>query len=466
MQKKRIVILGAGISGLSLAWYLRKQLGRTAEITILEKSRRAGGWIQTIHKEEFLFEQGPRSCRTVGNGLATLQLIEDLGLQEKVIVASPAARQRYIYANQQLQRLPTSPLSLVFSPLLPLFVKSLWKDMREPSGNEIDESIFNFVSRRLGTEVAEKFIDPLVTGIYAGDIRKLSVKCCFPALYNWEKQHGSLLKGMILRKKKKDEEVSEFIKLIREHSVFTLQDGMETLIQALVKALPKELKLSTQVESLKINKDNIGVHTSELGIIHADHVFSTLPPHELGRLIREADGKLSKHLQSIRSTSVAVINLGYKQKVLPCEGFGYLVPSKEKEEILGTVWDSSAFAQQNHSPDETRLTVMLGGEHMPDFHNYKESDFLGMALRSMAKHLNINREPDALSIKVAAHAIPQYEIGHAEFVKEVRSQLSSISEKITITGSGFDGVSVNDCIFHSKSLSKASFEHNTVTQTS
>ncbi len=159
---RHIVILGAGISGLSTAWFLKKRFGKEIALTIIDKSKRPGGWMQTSHTGGFLFEQGPHSCRATGAGLATLQLAEELGLQDHVVTADPASHIRYLYHNQSLQRLPTGPLSCLFSPLMKGIIPALIRDWRTPPGNQDDESIYDFFSRRFGPSIAERFADYLL----------------------------------------------------------------------------------------------------------------------------------------------------------------------------------------------------------------------------------------------------------------------------------------------------------------
>ena len=195
---KKIIILGGGISGLSLLWSLKKKHGKQADVILLEKTSRVGGWIRTVKKEGFLFEKGPRSCRTQGHGRATLRLIEELGLQKQVIQADASAHHRYLYFQQHLQKIPSSFLSFLFSPLTRKIIPHLLKEWLVPKAREEDETVHDFFSRRISREAAETFVNSLTLGIYACDSRKLSIKSCFPSIYAWEQQYGSLLKGALL----------------------------------------------------------------------------------------------------------------------------------------------------------------------------------------------------------------------------------------------------------------------------
>jgi protoporphyrinogen/coproporphyrinogen III oxidase len=418
-MKKHIIILGAGISGLATVWNLKKK-HPDIRLTVIEKSSRAGGWIQTIEKEGFLFEQGPRSCRSSGTGLATLQLIEELGLEDQVIVADPVASTRYLYFNHSLKKFPWGLTSLAHK-ILP----ALWRDWRAPSAQQ-DESIRDFISRRLDPAFADYLMDPLTSGIYAGDISKLSIQSCFPLLHSWEDHKGSLIRGAWHQRKNKApvDDRSDFVKKIQKSPLFSLKGGMESLIKELVNQLGVTIHYNSECDKIEERPEGMIVVLADGTRLDADQVISTLPSKDL------------------HYASVVVVNLGYRHSVLPKSGFGYLIPSNQKESILGCVWDSSVFPQQNRF-DETRLTVMMGGVHHPEVSNESPEKIEKMALEALRNHMGIVDSPDAIAIKIARCAIPQYEVGHLNWVQQVQSGLSQNNRWI---GTAFNGVSVNDCI--------------------
>jgi oxygen-dependent protoporphyrinogen oxidase len=450
---KKIIVIGGGISGLSLLWYLRKRHGSAASLTLLEKSDRLGGWINSYKKEGFLFERGPRSCRTRGSGKATLRLIEELGLQRQVIVADQAAQQRFLYLDKHLQKIPCHLFSLLFSPLTRQVVFNLFKEWQISPGENEDETIHAFFTRRLGHEVAEHFLDPFVSGIYGGDIHELSMKSCFPDLFHWERQHGSLTKGAFLHFFKNRAPLpSPYIKKMCQESLFSFREGMQTLSNVLVQNLHESILCEQEVTDLNFQEKGIELGLAQGKTLWADQVYSTLPPASLAALIRPHHLPLANLLSSIANASIAVVGLGYKKKLLIPKGFGYLIPSKEKEEILGMVWDSCAFPQQSLHPSETRLTVMLGGTRMSDFSQKKESDFLSGALKAISNHLQIHAVPDAVDIHLAQNAIPQYLVGHEQKKVLIGKYLQELSPHLQLLGSAFNGVSVNDCIAQAYSM--------------
>ena len=440
MKKPQFVILGAGISGLALAWFLKQQYADQIDLTLLEKSNHVGGWIQTIQKDGFLFELGPHSCRANSLSRTTLELIEGLGLQDQVITAHPSARKRFLYTQKRLQALPSNLLSCLFSPLMRNVPAAILRDWWTPRGNGEDESIYTFISRRFGHKIAEQFMDPLVSGIYAGDIRQLSIQSCFPQLLESEQTHGNVLRGMF-SKKTQENVGSTFIQEVQKHGIFSFKKGMETLPQALAANLDNFIRKSCPVKALNFQPENIVVELENNETLLADHVFSTISANAFAQLIMEKHPAFAAKLNTVKSTSVAVVNLGYHQKVLKQAGFGYLVPSAEDEDILGVIWDSSVFPQQNHDSRQTRLTVMLGGENNPELCLESEIQIYERAVQAVKRHLNICIPPDAFHVSIAREAIPQYKVGHQARLKTIQQELNQLSPHITLLVSSYHGVS-------------------------
>ncbi len=454
MKKKRFVVLGAGITGLSLAWYLKKRWGDNATITVIEKNSQVGGWIQTLEKEGFLFEQGPRSCRIRRNESTTLTLIEALNLQHEVITPSKKAQKKYLWNNGSLKKMPSSMLGALFHPLTRKVLLPCIKELFQSEGKLEDESVYNFFSRHFGTSFTNQFIDPLVSGIYAGDMHRLSIKACFPQFYEAAKSHGSVLRGMLMQKKDTLTKKSPFVLKMEKEALFSFKKGMHTLPLALYNTMKENVLLSTELTSLQLHSDNIHLTLSDGQQLLADHCFSTLPAEALLPLLTpSAPSALKTKLSSLQRSSVALVSLGYQQSVLKYKGFGYLIPEKEKEEILGAVWDSTLFPEQQSTPDTTCITVMLGGSRMPHILEKTDGDLALMALNAVSKHLNINNLPHTLHVTRTVNAIPQYAVGHDEEVKEIESMIHSLSPHLTIAGTSFYGVAINDCILTAKKLS-------------
>jgi protoporphyrinogen/coproporphyrinogen III oxidase len=348
----KALIVGGGITGLSAAWHLLKQNPKV-KITLLEKENRLGGWIRTCNEGGYLFEKGPRTFPFSRNP-HLLELIRALKLE--IISSDPSAEKRFILHKGKL-RTPGSFLPT----LIPYLIRELFI---RPATSE-DESIYDFASRRFSPKIAETFFDPLTLGIYSGDIRKLSIRACFPALYKWEREKGSVVRGLFSSPKSKAK------------GLFTIKSGMETLIQELQKQLPIEIVLNCPVE--KIFEHEVVANGKTY---HADRVISALPPRCANR-------------------SIWVVNLAYADDVLAKKGYGYLIPTQEKESLLGVIFDSAIFPQQNRT-SETRLTAMVRPE---------ETEPLQAALSAVERHLGISSEPIHTSTFLAKSAIPQFEVG-------------------------------------------------------
>ncbi len=448
---KHIVILGAGISGLATAWFLKQFLDDAVKITVLEKSCRAGGWIESLRLQDFLFEQGPRSCRTKGNGRETLQLVEALGLQGQIIAAHPSAKGRFIYHQKNLHSLPRHPLVMPFSPLMRGWLQACWRDWMSPKSVEPDESLHTFFSRRIGSEWCDRLIDPFVSGIYAGDSRKLSIKSCFPLLWQWEQEHGSLLKGAWRHPKRPPSE-SAFVSEWEKEPIFSFKQGMERLTNELAKQLEGMIRFSCEPKSIRFTPQDVHITLTNGEQIEADHVISAIPALSLAPLLSN-HSTVAEYLQMIPYATLMVVNLGYRKKILKSDGFGYLVPSQEKEAVLGCVWDSCVFPQQNTRENETRLTVMIGGARTPEVETYSEKRGKSIALEAMQNHLGIEVEPDVAYVRLARQAIPQYQVGHQQLLSTLYHQLTSLP-RLTLTGNSFDGVSINDRVTQARLLAE------------
>jgi|694.fasta_scaffold21217_8 oxygen-dependent protoporphyrinogen oxidase len=424
-EGKKVVVIGAGISGLTAAWALKQRFGKKIQLHLLEKAERAGGWIHTIHKDHFVFELGPHSFRQSSACPDALKMIESLQLQNQIVYPDPAARNRYLYCHRQLLRVPSNPASFLFSALGRKMLRGAWKDFWSPKGKGTDETIHDFFTRRFGIAFVETFIDPLVSGVYAGDPKQLSIKSCFPSLLKLEQEYGSLGRGFLFSSSKRG-------------GIFSFKGGMQTLTQTLAKYLDGELKLSTEVKKLHTHSKGVEVELNNGESLHADYVLSAVAYPTL-------TSWLNLELPpSPTFSSVAVVSLGYNKQVLKNKGFGYLIPSSEKQDILGVIWDSACFPEQNTTPDQTRLTVIIGGTRAKAFPS--EEGCVKMALDAVFSHLKIEDSPAVIHSSKASSAIPQYGIGHVEKIQLLEKKIAEFCPYLSFIGQSFYGSAVPDCI--------------------
>lgn len=452
---KNYVIIGGGISGLTLAYYLKKKFKNSASIKIMEKSNRVGGWINTVNQKGFLFEKGPRSFRTSGSGINTLELIEELHLENEVIIASSDAKKRYIYFNQKLEPLPDSLFSFIKSPLTKGIVPALFKDLWRNPPKSDDETIAEFCARRLKAEIGERLIDPVISGIYAGDIHQLSLRSCFPDLHTFDQKNISILKSLIFRKKKNNSiEKSEFVKKLSKQPLFSFKEGAMVLVNRLADLLKDEIQYFRDAKDLKMTSHGVNVELFDGETLLADQVFLTTPFENVLPLLKNID--IQKHHLSLGAASVAIVNLGWKKNVLNKKGFGYLIPYKERTSpVLGVVFDSMTFPEQNSHCEETRLTVMLGGTTHKEILEMDTPQIENLAINTIKDHLKITSLPEEIHCSIAKRAIPQYLRGYDKMTTDLKKELSfKTLDRIKLLGSAWNGVSMNDCILAAKHLAE------------
>ncbi len=442
MQKKQVIILGAGISGLSSAWYLaRTEL--PLEITILEKSSRAGGWMHTDHTTGFHFEKGPRTFKA-DKCPATLRLIVELGLQEELIWSEARPHHRYLWHEGEMHRFPTNPIAFLFSPITKGFLRALLTEWKKPV-KCADETVWEFVMRRFNYDVARLFFDPMVVGIFGGDIRKISVRACFPRLKHWEETYGSLTKGFFAHMKEKKclSPYSKDVEGLPLSAMFSFRSGVEQLPQSIVNQIPAKIRYQQQIKEILKVEDRFVVKTDKEQF-SCDFLFCALPVAETGRLLENLAPETSKELLKIPSLGVDVVNFGYESQVLPFQGFGYLTPTHSHEDILGVVFDSSVFPEHNRSTQETRLTIKL------EETGRSEEKIIDAALKGIRRHLGISQIPKSISFKRTPRSVPQYGVGHLEKMSELNHQFSQKHSQCRLVGSYLAGVSVDNCIARAK----------------
>ena len=410
----KIAILGAGISGLSLAYFLRQQ-NPELDVTVFEKSARVGGVMNSTVQDGFFFEQGPRTFSTK-KAPHLLQLIKEVGLTDALLFSS--AQTRYLYFEGALRQVPTSLPKLLLSPLVKGVVQGILKDLRHPKGIKEDESIYSFVKRHAGELVAKRLVEPLVLGVHAGDYTQLSVSACFPEWKEYEYKYGSLLKGMY-----KEYQASSHPPL------FTLDGGIKKLPEKLAELSSAKILLNKEVLSLEETEVGAYVNGSFF-----DHVVCALPAGVMEHLV---PAKYLPFFSSFKSLTLSCVNVAFSSALVPKDGFGYLVPSTEKDTILGVIFDSSVFPQETKE-NMSRVTVMMRGEK-----NAEER-----ALSALKRHLGISEKPLFIKAHTYKNYLPQLPVGHLRNVDRLQS------DSISFIGNYIHGASVNRCINEAKQVAR------------
>ncbi|XP_072166347.1 protoporphyrinogen oxidase-like [Diadema setosum] len=489
VRRADVVVLGGGISGLASAFYLTSPQNTGAsdrqkghkKIVLLEGSPRIGGWIHSnLTPEGAVHERGTRSIRPAGIvGKNTLDLVSAIGIEDQVVPVTrshPATQNRFIYTPGGLHRLPSSLGGLVRqqTPFSQSLAARLAREPFAPRCHEEDETIHDFFSRRLGREVAEFLADPFCRGIFAGNSRELSMKACFPALFDAERKYGSIILGSMRSKPEKVPDVGK-TRLAQQAAEekwasWTLTNGLQTLPNKLSDWLIQQgVEVHSSTPCVKVefgHRDEgdlsrqVAQVTTEDAVWEAEHIICSTSSQVAQALLPAEHSRLSDLLSAITSCAVAVVNLEFDDLRLPVNGFGYLVPSSVPSKILGVVFDSCAFPELDRRKDPTtRLTCMMGGawfnELFGDPNHSDLDDLLHSALEAIKNQMGINQQPAYAKVNILHDCIPHYKLGHTKLVDDIQSYIKDHRLPLTLVGASYRGVSVNDCIMQARQAVQA-----------
>jgi oxygen-dependent protoporphyrinogen oxidase len=437
----KTIILGAGISGLTVAYTLQKAQP-DADITLLEKSNTSGGWIKSHIQDNFVLEQGPRGIRPKGKGQNTLKLIEEIGLMNRLIIANPEAKRRFIF-NNGLQEFPKGLLSLIQSPLRNTLISALKKDFTINSFPFNEENLAQFSNRHFGESFTDNILQPVVSGIWGGNIHKLSAMATIPKIVLLEQKEGSLLKSFLKHRPQK--KPWAFSKILEQATLISFPNGLQELPKRLAEILKKHIHYNTNIQKITQDKSTFLVNT-ETDTYQANRIISAIPAHALSLLIFDLDKALSHKLSQITYAPMAVVTLAFKHTVHTCKGFGYLNRQQDSKDILGVIFNEQTFPE-HASSNEQSLTVMMGGALYPDFSSMCQDEWIDKALVAISSHLNITAKPDITLCKIIPKAIPQYNMGYLQIIESLQKHCPL---HFHLTGNYMGGVSVIDTIAHAQ----------------
>nr|XP_060499211.1 protoporphyrinogen oxidase [Panthera onca] len=433
---RTVVVLGGGISGLAASYHLSRA-PCPPKVVLVEASERLGGWIRSVRGPGgAIFELGPRGIRPAGAlGARTLLLVSELGLDSEVLPVRgdhPAAKNRFLYVGGALHALP-SGLRGLFRPSPPFSKPLFWAGLREltaPRGKDPDETVHSFAQRRLGPEVASLAMDSLCRGVFAGNSRELSVRSCFPSLFQAEQTHRSVLLGLLLG---------------ADRTVSSSWLSTQSLLPVWCLGKWGNAPILSVPQMFSSRQVSLGDSS-----LDADHVISAVPASVLGKLLPAEAAPLARALSAITAVSVAVVNLQYRGARLPVQGFGHLVPSSEDPGVLGIVYDSVAFPEQDGSPPGLRVTVMLGGSWLQTLEArgavLSQELLQQQAQEAAATQLGLKEPPSHCLVHLHKNCIPQYTLGHWQKLEAATHFLASQRLPLTLAGASYEGVAVNDCI--------------------
>jgi oxygen-dependent protoporphyrinogen oxidase len=442
-MNKKIIVIGAGISGLTSAYLLSK---KGFDVKILEKNNSVGGSIESVIENGFLFDRGPNSALETTPVIG--QLIRELELEPELLYASKQANKRYILRDNTLHPLPMSPPGLIKTKLFS--TKAKLRLMAEPfigrSNDGYYQSLAEFVRRRLGQEFLDYAINPFVAGVYAGRPEDLSVKSAFPKLYALEEKYGGLIMGTVrsIRERKKRAEVAK-----QSAKMLSFKSGMIALPKAIEKYFGSNILLSSEVTSVDKTENGFSVSYQQNGTtnkIDCDAVLSTIPAYTASRIFTKYDKEFKTHADPIYYPPVLVYYLVYNRKNIKQEldGFGFLIPAKENKSFLGALWSSVIFSDRT---DETKaaFTLFIGGSRNPDFVKEDRKTLLTKVRKEFEALMGIGADPIFTSERFWEKAIPQYNIGYVEH-ERFFDDFEKRNPGLFISGNFRGGISVGDCI--------------------
>lgn len=443
----KIAVIGGGISGLSAAFRLR-QAGN--EVTVFEAASRLGGKIHSEKVDGFLVEHGPNGF--LASRPSAVKLATDLGLGQRMLPADQRSNTRYIFLGKQLEALPNGPRTAFGTPILsPLGkLRALSEPFRTARAGSDDESIWDFATRRFGREVADRLIDPMVTGIYAGDAQQLSLKACFPKLDDFEALGGSVVKGAIksrraAKQSAKGEPQTENTKKAKPH-LTSFEHGIGELVGALGARLEGCVRLGRAVTGLSRQEDRWIVDAEGLSSEAFDKVVVCTPAAHMARLLAPMVPAIEAPLLAIPYAPVAVLAMGFETARLPrpLDGFGFLVPTSARRRVLGVLWPSAMFPGRAPS-GQGLIRCILGGARDPGLLELSEPDLLNVVLAELGVMMGgAMPTPTFHRLVRWPNAIPQYTIGHLGRVEQILGAAATLPG-LHLASNALYGVSVPDC---------------------
>lgn len=440
------VIAGAGISGLALAWQLRK---RGIDSLVLESSARPGGKLRSQRSDGFLCEWGPASFRDQDEQVR--RLIGELHLEERLLRAGPASRRRCVVVEGRMLPVPTSRRSFLASPLLPWTAKvRATLDLvlrRGPAGRDEEESLAVMARRRLGRRGAERLLFPLTSGIYAGDLERVSAPSALPWLSALERDRRSLLLGLenVYRE---EERVGG--------TLVSFEDGIEEMVVRLAALLGDGVACSSPVEAVERAESTwrLQVGGAAPRELQARTVVLATPAPSVARVLRDHDADLAATVAGIEYVPLALVQLGYAAAALPrpLDTYGLLVPPGEPADILGAIFPSAFFprrAPEGHALIMTRM----GGSRRGELLEEADERLVARAAAAVAKFIGVQAEPRFARVFRHQQALPQYHLGHRQLVAKV-DEAERRHPGLYLTGNAYRGLGVADCIHNAALLAE------------
>lgn len=439
----RVAVVGAGLAGLAVAHAIRRNASRDGfevDVAVFEATERPGGMLGTTREAGYVVEWGANAFRS-GRGPCA-DLVDALGLRERVVEAERAAGRRYIVHGGKLHLLPSGPISLLeFQPLTP---EGRFRILAEPIHAERvdhEETVHAYAARHIGEEAATVLLGSMVRGVYGGDARRLSVDAAFPEMRAMERAHRSLVVAALAGMKERAKAAK---------TTWSFDGGLGVLIDALAEDLGSALRLQAPVSSLTVDRDGFGLSvagpTSARGRERADQVVFALPPQRTASLLASLAPVATTSLEAIPEVPIAMVAMAFDADAFDVapDGFGFLVAPGESLPVLGVLIESNVFPM--HAPDgQVLLRAIVGGAAMPDVEQRDDADVLAAALDAVELAWGRRASPLATWVRRQRRGIPQYELGHLDRVAQAEAALSAFPG-LHLAGNAFHGIAVGKLV--------------------
>jgi oxygen-dependent protoporphyrinogen oxidase len=459
-----IAIIGGGIAGLSTAWYLQEKARKESldlNYTLLEASGRWGGKILTENVngsggESFIIEGGTDSFLTQKPW--ALQLSRELGLDRRILGTNDRKRRVFVLNKGTPAPLPEGVLLIVPTKIMPFAKSPLLSPLGKlrmgmdlfipPKRDGRDETLAEFITRRLGREALDKIAEPLMSGIYNAEAERQSLLATFPRFRALEEKYGSLIKGMLASRRARSNGSAPGPAGKRPDrqatSMFvSLRGGTEELVHTLVDGLDGDLRLNTAVESMNHSDDGFTLNLDGGGSLSADAVVLAIPSYVAAQLLQGLAPKAAGLLESIRYVSTGTISLAYREEdVNLLDGFGLVIPRSEGRAINAVTLTSTKFAHR--APDgHVLLRVFFGGSRSPHMMDLSDEELEATVRHELKAMLGLDARPIFHRVYRWHRANPQYDVGHLGLVEAIERALPA---GMYVTGSPYRGIGIPDCV--------------------
>lgn len=447
-EKQTIAIVGAGITGLTVAYYLQKAIKEQQlpyEIKLLEASGQVGGKIRTEKRDGFIIERGPDSF--LARKEPAVRLAKDLGLNDELIRNQTG--QAYILIQDILHKmpkgffmgLPTSLDSLLGASVLSEEGKKrAARELTIPQGKDVsDQSLGYFFRKRFGSELVENVIEPLISGIYSGDIDEMSLLATFPNFLELEQQYGSLIKGLDQTLGKRKSQPGK-----TPGQFYAFKNGMDVFVQQLVKEIGEDvIFLNHKVNQITFVDGKYTIHTKEK--VEADAVVMTTPNYVLPHVF--PDHNFFQTFEETPFTSVANVALAFNASAVEQEldGTGFVVSRNSSFQITACTWTHKKW-EHTAPKGKALLRAYVGKPSNQEIVDLTDKEITNIVLKDLKKTMHISEEPEFTVVTRWKEAMPQYTVNHKKRITKVREQMTDFLPGVFIAGSSYEGVGIPDCI--------------------